>query len=216
MSEEEKPPESAEKNNDKEYNFAQLRKQLESERAEKEKMVSEIEAIKAKLNAPKPEEEDDYEDPYVDPKYLKKQLTRFEERMQSKFSQEAEKKARELMEKDREDAFLKNTPDFPTTLTPDNIKLFAEKYPDIAEPLSQMPDSFARQKLLYQNIKALKIGQKEEQPSIQQTIDAKRRSPYYQPSGVPNAPYSAQGDFSPTGQKSAYEKMQEMKSKLRL
>jgi hypothetical protein len=33
---------------------------------------------------------------------------------------------------------------------------------------------------------------------------------------VANAPYSSVGDFSSTGQKQAYEKMQELKNRLRI
>jgi hypothetical protein len=53
-------------------------------------------------------------------------------------------------------------------------------------------------------------------PSIQEKIDQNRRSPYYQPSGMANSPYSSHGDFSHEGQKQAYEKMQALKKSLRL
>jgi hypothetical protein len=80
-----------------------------------------------------------------------------------------------------------------------------------------MPEGFDRQKLVYKNIKALGLHKPAiKEPSIQEKIDANRRSPYYQPSGVANAPYSTVGDFSTAGQKNAYQKMQELKSKLRI
>jgi hypothetical protein len=80
-----------------------------------------------------------------------------------------------------------------------------------------MPEGFERQKLVYKNIKALGLHKPEEKaPSIQDKVDANRRSPYYQPSGVGSAPYAPVGDFSANGQKAAYEKMQELKSKLRI
>jgi hypothetical protein len=56
----------------------------------------------------------------------------------------------------------------------------------------------------------------EAKPSIQETIDKNRKGPFYQPTGVGTAPYAGGGDFSPTGQKSAYDKMQELKARLRL
>ena len=53
-------------------------------------------------------------------------------------------------------------------------------------------------------------------PSIQDKIDSNKRSPYYQPSGISAAPYAGGGDFSPAGQKNAYAKLQELKSRLRI
>jgi hypothetical protein len=80
-----------------------------------------------------------------------------------------------------------------------------------------MPDTFARQKLVYKNIKALGLHRPEAKaPSVQEKIDANRKSPYYQPSGVGTAPYQSVGDFSAGGQKQAYDKMQELKNRLRI
>ena len=81
-----------------------------------------------------------------------------------------------------------------------------------------MPDTFERQKLVYKNIKALKLNQEPSaKPSVQEKIDSNRRSPFYQPSGTATAPYSGGGgDHSPQGQKTAYAKMMELKSRLRL
>jgi len=94
---------------------------------------------------------------------------------------------------------------------------FAEREPELAETILQMPEGFERQKLVYKNIKALGLHKPAEVKStIQDKVDANRRSPYYQPSGVGSAPYAAAGDFSPSGQKNAYQKMQELKNKLRI
>jgi hypothetical protein len=96
------------------------------------------------------------------------------------------------------------------------IQKFAEKHPDMAEPMLEMPDNFARQKLLYQNIKALGLNKPSvATPSIQETIDRNRKSPYYQPSGGNTPPYASQGDFSQAGQKNAYSKMKELISNRR-
>ena len=73
------------------------------------------------------------------------------------------------------------------------------------------------QKLVYENIKALGVDKPEQkQNSVQEKIDANKRSPYYQPSGVGSAPYASAGDFSDSGQKNAYAKMQELKKRLRI
>jgi len=78
---------------------------------------------------------------------------------------------------------MKNNPDFYEVMN--HAQKFAERDPELAESILTMPEGFERQKLVYKNIKALGIHKKEEpKPSIQETIDKNRRSPYYQPSGV--------------------------------
>jgi len=80
-----------------------------------------------------------------------------------------------------------------------------------------MPEGFERQKLVYKNIKALGLHKApEKQSTVQDKIDANRKSPYYQPTGVGSAPYSQVGDFSDNGHKLAYEKMQALKKQLRI
>ena len=92
-----------------------------------------------------------------------------------------------------------------------------DKDPELAETILEMPDTFERQKLVYKSIKSLGLHKPEEsKESIQSKIDANRRTPYYQPSGVASAPYASQGDFSPAGQKNAYDKLKELKNRLRL
>ncbi len=56
----------------------------------------------------------------------------------------------------------------------------------------------------------------QKESSIQEKIDANKRSPYYNPSSVGSSPYAVTGDFSANGQKQAYAKLQELKSKLRI
>jgi hypothetical protein len=116
-----------------------------------------------------------------------------------------------MIEQERQSSFLKANPDFQQILSPEMIQKFAEKHPDIAEPMLDMPDNFSRQKLLYQNIKALGINRPiVAGPTIQEKIDANRKSPYYQPTGGNAPPYAGQGDFSQAGQKNAYAKMQDL------
>jgi len=89
--------------------------------------------------------------------------------------------------------------------------------PELAESILEMPESFERQKLVYKNIKALGLHQpKPKEPTIQETVDARRKGPYYQPSAVGAAPYHSAGDFSASGQKNAYDKMKELQARLRL
>lgn len=214
------PVQEQAKSNDKEFNFAQLRKQLDQERAEKiqlQNRVSQIEKLQEQSRGGVDEDDAPSDEPYVDERRLNKKLAKFEERFDKKVDEKAEQKARQLLEQERQSVFLKKNPDFNEILQEDLIQKFADKYPEIAEPMLEMPANFARQKLLYQNIKALGIHKKEEpKQSIQETIDKNKRSPYYQPSNVGNAPYNGVGDFSEAGQKNAYQKLKELQSRLRL
>jgi hypothetical protein len=204
------------KQTDKDYNFAQLRKQLETERTERqraEQRMAQLEQERLQAQSNKADvDDDDNDEPYVDKKALKRQFDKFSQNIDQKIDKKAEEKARAMVEQERQNYFLKANPDFSQILNPDLIQKFAEKHPEIAEPMLEMPDNFARQKLLYQNIKALGLHKAPEaKENIQDKIDKNRRSPYYQPSSAgATPPYAAAGDFSSTGQKNAYQKMQEL------
>jgi len=113
---------------------------------------------------------------------------------------------------ERKNNWIKSNPDFYDILQ--QADKLAQKDPELAESILDMPESFERQKLVYKNIKAMGLHKPEvKAPSIQEKIDSNKRSPYYQPSGVGTAPYASVGDFSQTGQKQAYAKMQALKAK---
>jgi hypothetical protein len=206
---------------DKEINFERVRKQLEQERAEKLQYQQKLKALEEErqksVRLPYKDDDEDYDEnePYVDHKSLKKKFAQFEQGFEKKVDQLAEQKARTLLEQDKQNSYIKQNPDFNQLLTPENIEKFANEHPAIAERMLRMPDTFDRQALLYEQMKAFQ-KEKSDKPHIQETIDQNRRSPYYRPTGTPSAPYNGMGDFSPTGQKAAYQKMQELKSKLRL
>ncbi len=204
------------KPDDKEINFrkqqAMYERMLEAERSEKielQKQLNERAQQRSLLD-----DDDSDDDPYVDHKKLEKKLSKFEQMLEKKFEQKAEQKARMLLDEERKNQWLKNNPDFYEVMG--YAQKFAERDPDLAETILEMPEGFERQKLVYKNIKSLGLHKKEEpKPSIQETIDKNRRSPYYQPSGVGSAPYSTIGDFSPSGQKTSYQKMKELQNRLR-
>jgi hypothetical protein len=206
------------KPDNKELNFRQLEaryeKQLQQERSarlEAEKQVQEVTTRKNQIV----EEEDDSE-PYVDHKKLNKTLAKFGEQSKQQTQSDIQKAVHNALQEERKSNWLKSNPDFGDVLQ--HAEKLAMKDPELAESILEMPDTFERQKLVYKNIKALGLHQPEvKQPSIQEKVDANRRSPYYQPSGVGTAPYAGSaGDFSQSGQKNAYAKMQELKSKLRI
>lgn len=208
--------------NTKELNFERLRKQLEQEKEDKQKMqarLAELErnASQAKQSTHANEDEEESNEPYVDHKSLTKKFSKWEQQLEQRFEKRAEEKARSIVEQERQAGYIKSNPDFQEVLTQENIEKFAQKHPSIAERMLKMPDNFDRQALLYEQIKALQVNKKQEEKStVQQTIDANRKSPYYQPSGVGTSPYAPVGDFSPSGQKAAYDKLKELKSRLRI
>lgn len=200
------------KQNDKELNFRALEARYEKKLAEERQARLELEQ---RLKQSSESDEDDNDEPYVDHKKLNKKLSRLGETTQSEIQKAMEFAKNNAKEELKQELWLENNPDFYDTLK--HAEKFAEKAPRLAESILRMPEGFERQKLVYQNIKALGIDEPErKQSSIQDKIDANKRSPYYQPSGVGNAPYASQGDFSPSGQKNAYDKLQELKRNLRI
>lgn len=214
------PTQEAQPNN-KEMNFRALEARMMQERQgrlEAERRAEEAEKINQEATTRKQAQRDDddvSDEPYVDHKRLARQFSSFERKMDEKIDKKAEEKARTMVQQERRDMWLKQNPDFYEVLQ--HADKFAERDPELAETILQMPEGFERQKLVYKSIKAIGMHKPEvKAPSIQEKVDANRRSPYYQPSGVGAAPYAAAGDFSPSGQKNAYTKMQELKNKLRI
>lgn len=207
-------PQGENKPNDKELNFRNLRDKYEKELLQERNARLEAEKAleKAKLSDRDSEEDSDSE-PYVDSKRLDKKLTKFGQNTQSEI-QKAMAMAKEAAKEElKQEMWLDSNPDFYEVLQ--HADKFAASAPELAKTILKMPDSFERQKLVYQNIKHLKIDKPEQKKSdIQERIDSKARGPYYQPTGIGAAPYAAQSDFSAAGQKQAYEKMKEWKARI--
>lgn len=210
---EQKAPEGS-----KEYNFAQIRKQLEAERAARqqaEEKAKEYEKIVQSQKQSHDDDDDDSDEPYVDKRRLKKELTKVVQKTYSDTDAKIQTAVQQALAEERRNQWMKNNPDFAEVMS--HAQKFAEKDPELAETILEMPDTFERQKLVYKNIKALGLHKKEEpKTSIQDTINDKRRSYYYQPSDVASAPYAATGDFSDAGQKSSYAKMKELQKRMGL
>lgn len=203
---------------DKELNFRALEaKSREAERRaiEAERRAAEAERMAQEALAKRQEEESDDDEPYVNDKKLNKTLAKFGEQTKQQTQSEIQRAVQQAIQDERRQGWLKNNPDFYDVMQ--HADKFAQKDPDLAESILEMPESFERQKLVYKNIKALGLHKPEtKNPSIQEKIDANKRSPYYQPTGVGAAPYASAGDFSVGGQKQAYAKMQELKNRLRI
>lgn len=208
------------KPSDKEINFraleAKYQRELERERAARMEAERIAQEATERKTAPVVDEDEDEAEPYVDHKKLKKKLQRFEEHTTQKTKSEIEKAVQTALIQERQQNWLKQNSDF------EDIMQHAEKLYEVdrelAETILEMPNNFERQKLVYKNIKALGLHKPKPTPSTaQQNIDNNRKNVYYQPSGQAPPPYQQiGGDFSPEGQKRAFNKMQELKNKLRL
>lgn len=198
----------------KELNFraleAKFQRELAAERSERERLTKQLEE-RSQIH----EEPENDNDPYVDHKKLDKKLAKFGQNTQSEIQKAMEVAKKSAKEELKREMWLDNNKDFYDVIKHAD-KLY-EKDQELAETILEMPESFERQKLVYKNIKALGLHKPPEKTqSIQEKVDANRRSPYYQPTGISAAPYAQVGDFSQVGQKQAYQKMQELKSKLRI
>jgi hypothetical protein len=202
--------------NNREINFrkqeAMYLRQLDQERQETEKLRQELDASR---RAQMVQEDDDDSEPYVNHKKFNKRFTANNQATQTEIQKAMEIAKRSAKEELKQEMWLENNPDFYDVLQKAND--FAQRAPKLAENILKMPDNFARQQLVYQTIKEMGIDKPaQKQSTIQDKIDANKRSPYYQPTGSNSAPYAAVGDFSATGQKNAYDKMQQLKASLRI
>ncbi len=201
--------------NDKEMNFrkqaAMYERQIEQERNEKAQILRELEEARSAKNI----EEEIVDEPYVDHKRLAKSFNQFGEKVKKETKSEINQAVQLALQEERKNNWMKQNGDFYDVLK--HAEKLAMHDPELADTILEMPESFERQKLVYKNIKALGLHQeKPKESSIQEKIDANRRSPYYQPSGVGTAPYKSHSDFSSAGQEQAYNKMQELKKNIRL
>lgn len=214
MTSQDNTPAAPAQNNDKELNFRRQQAMYERMIAEKEERLNELQR-KLEANHVAHKEEDDDDEPYVDHKKLQRKLDKFSQTNKKETQSEIQKAIQIALQEERKEQWLKNNHDFYDVMQ--HAEKLAQKEPELAETILSMPDGFERQKLVYKNIKALSLHLPEQKsPSIQEKVDANRRSPYYQPSGIANSPYSSVGDFSESGKKSNYEKMLELKNRLRL
>ena len=200
---------------DKELNFRQLQQKHEQQLSQERAARMHAEEQYRQLSQQKQEMEEDDDQPYVDHKRLSKKLKGFEEQTKQYTQSEIQRGVQQAIQEERNNTWLKTNSDFKETMQ--YAKKLYEKDPEFAETILEMPDTFERQKLVYKSIKAMGLDKPEQKmPSIQEKVDANRKSPYYQPSGVGSSPYQSQSDYSPSGQKNAYDKMQELKSRLRI
>jgi hypothetical protein len=198
-----------EQQNNKELNFRALEQRYQKQLEDKDRQLQELQQRQVQQA---PDDDEDDNEPYVDHKKLKKAQAKFGQQIKQETQTEIQRAVQAALHEERSQNWLKQNPDFYETMS--HAEKLAQMDPDLADTILAMPDNFERKKLVYKNIKALGLHKPAEKvPSIQDKIDANKKSPYYQPSGYNQAPYSAQSDFSPQGQKESYEKMKMLKAK---
>lgn len=205
------------KTNDKEYNFAQIRKQLETERLARqqaEARIAEVERIAQERL--KPANDDDDDEPYVDNKKLEKKLNVFKKTQEQEIDQRISRSVQQALEEERHRVFLKENPDYNVVMSNETLEKFQQTHPDIANKIiERYPDGPDRHQFVYKLIKEMGIDKpKQKEPSVQEKINANMKSPFMPSPGVSGPGYSAQGDFSPAGQKSAYDQVQALKKRI--
>ena len=201
------------KPSDKELNFRALEARYQQLLEENNRKIAELET---KLKqTPEPEEEDESSDPYVDERKLKKHLQKFGEQTVKQTQSEIQKAVQQAIYEERKQNWMKNNSEFYDVMK--QAEKLAIEDPELAETILQMPDTFERQKLVYRNIKAMRLHEeKKPEPTVEELIQRKKQNAFYQPSMMASPGHSAVGDYSPQGQKEAYEKLQQLKSRLRL
>lgn len=206
--------ENEQKTSDKELNFrameAKHRRELDQEKQARLEMERKLQEIQSKQQ----QADDDEDEPYVAPKKLEKKLAQFGQNTQTDIQKAMEIAKNQAKDELKQEMWLEKNGDFYNVMQ--HAQKLYEEDKEMAETILTMPDNFDRQKLVYKTIKKLGLHEDKKPPSIQDKVDANRRTPYYQPSGVAAGPYSTGGDFSTSGQKNAYQKMKELQSKLRM
>ena len=215
------PTDAQPKTNTEEINAGKLRRQLAAEREKNQKNEERIAALEkiamaaSKSTVYQEDDADDSDEPYIDQKTFKKKISREKESIKKEIREEVRAEMRQTLEEEKAREYIKQNKDFESMMSQEVLQKFVDTHPKIAEAILKMPDGFDRQRLVYENIKALKVTEKPPESSVQKKIDDNRRSVFYTPPSGATPPYAPTGDYSPAGQKAAFAKLQEMKSRLR-
>jgi hypothetical protein len=210
---------------DKELNFRRLEEKfnrtIEQERFARQQAEEKFSQLERMVNNKQASNDDDEipDEPYVDHKRLQKSQARMEKKIVDETDNRIQRAVSQALEAERRTQWLKQNPDFKEVM--DNAQKFADRDPELAETILNMPEGFERQKLVYKNIKALGLHKKPEpEKTIQETIDQNRRTPFYQPTNVGTPPYAGLVGFdrnqasNPTNQKNAYDQMKALQRRL--
>lgn len=204
---------------DKEHNMAQMRKALEQAnqaRVAAEQRAAELEKIaQERIKAANSHDDDDDDEPYVDKKRLNKRLTTFKKEQDEEIDRKVNNLVQQRLMQQQQENFLKENPDFQQVMSSDLVQKFADAHPEMAKNILKMPEGIERHQLVYQAIKSLGIDKPPaKQPSIQEKMDANRRSPFMPNPGNSGPGYQVNGDYSESGQKNAYQQMKNLQKRM--
>ena len=217
------PATSPASENSKEINFKKQTEYYEGVLQEERRKRLELEqALKSMSPKTQPEaqEEDDDDEPYVDRKKLDKTLNRFASKNREETRSEIQRAVSDALSAERQNSWIKTHPDFYEVMQ--HAQAFADKNPDLAEDYLDLEAAdFKKQKMVYNNIKAMGLHKKpEEKPSIQDQIKDNKKGYFYAPSGQgtpPYQPFIAGGkEYSQEEQKAAFHRMRQLQEKLRV
>ena len=120
--------------NDKEYNFAQIRQQLEREKQEKNQLKEEVEKLKKMNSENLGGDDDDYDEPYIDRKRLRKELGKVVEQTKAETDTKIEHMVTKALSEERKQAWLKEHPDFEEVVQ--HAQKVEDHDPDLAKMIS--------------------------------------------------------------------------------
>lgn len=190
-------------------------RQLEQERQGRMQAEEKAAQLEKDRQSKRNHDEDDEDDePYIDKRKFKKELSKFEQGFDERIERKATEKAQSLFEAKRKEEFFEQNTDYDQVMSEQVLEKFVKEHPGLAKTLMNIPKGFERDKLVYENIKALNAHRVKES-SIQKQIDDNKKFPGYQPSGMAASPYSKTIDFSEEGRKAAYDKLQANKKRVR-
>lgn len=212
------------KESNAERNFAKLRQKADKaeqmadqERNERLKLQEEVERLRGqRVTEFSDDEEDDSSDPYVDKRKLKKLFTKWEAKNDEKIVRTAQEIARQVLNEDRQRNFMTQLKsehrDFDEVVNDDTIEKLKAGSPRMAAMLAGEPDEYKKHAIAYEAIKLANLHRKPE--NVKEKVEQNMKNPYYYPSSMGTGGTSL-GDFSSTGKKAAYDKIQQLKASRR-
>lgn len=213
------------KQNDKEYNFARLRQEkeraiatAEQAIADRQRLEAEVEKIRgqqSKMQVSELDDEDGVDDePYINRKGLKRVLSKLDQSIESKIDERAQAIAKKILDEERQRNFVfqlkSEYRDFGDVVTAETLERLDKTNPRMAATIDRMPDGYEKGQMVYETIKTLGLHKKPE-ASVKEKVEQNMRNPYYHPSTAGQGA-TAMGDFTPAGQKAAYDKVQALKN----
>lgn len=207
------------KQDDREVNFAALRKKnesLEAQLQEQGQMVQKqqqmIEQMQVRSNPDRDEFDSLPDDELID----KAKMKRIREKDREHFLKEAEQVARKTYEKIDSENFASKLkyayPDYDEVVNAANAEKLQEKDPEFMSLLAEVKDDFKRREMAYKKMK--KLAQVQEQPKVkaQDVVNENRQAGgnFYTPSGQGpmNNPYAFEFDVrNKEAREKAYQKL---------